>query len=159
MWYAFLADTVVAIHLAYVSYVLFGQLAILVGVLMRWRWARNPWFRWTHLTAILIVAIETIFNWQCPLTRWEHQLRHLAGQEAAEGTFIGQLLHDLMFFNGPQWVFNACYLCFAVIVLGTFVLAPPRRRRSEGEKSAQTGPPRHEVNGASGEHAGASVRA
>src|SRR5260370_31564369 len=99
MGYSLLADVVVAIHVAYVSFVLLGQLAICVGVVLRWGWVRNFWFRSAHLLAIAIVAMEAICNVQCPLTAWEDRLRTLAGQEVAEGSFIGRFLHNLMFFN------------------------------------------------------------
>ena len=37
MAYGLLADVIVAIHAAYVSYVVFGQAAILLGIALRWR--------------------------------------------------------------------------------------------------------------------------
>ncbi len=51
MWYGIAADLVVAVHVAYVAYVVLGQLAITVAAPMKWQWARNPWFRFSHLTA------------------------------------------------------------------------------------------------------------
>jgi hypothetical protein len=126
MPYGLLADVVVALHLAYVGFVVFGQLAIFLGVLLRWQWIRNPWFRWVHLAMITIVAVEAILDITCPLTTWEYNLRVLARQQVAEGSFMGRLLHDLMFFSAPQWVFTASYIGFALLVLATFWLAPPR---------------------------------
>jgi hypothetical protein len=120
---------VIALHVAYVSYVLFGQIAILLGLALHWGWVRNPWFRWTHLIAILIVAVEAVLDITCPLTTWEYNLRTLAGQQAAEGSFIGRLLRNVMFFDASPWVFTSCYLGFALLVAVTFWLAPPRRRR------------------------------
>src|SRR5215203_2037082 len=99
MWYGYAADLIVAIHVAYVAYVIFGQLAIIVAAPMKWQWARNPWFRFTHLLAIAIVATEAIAGWNCPLTVWEGQLRELAGQSFDGSTsFMGRMLHDMMFF-------------------------------------------------------------
>ena len=40
-----------------------------------------------------------------------------AGQQGNEGDFMGHLLHNLMFYRGPQWVFTACYITFAVLWL------------------------------------------
>ena len=130
MFYALLADLIVAIHLAYVSYVVFGELAILVGWAMRWKWVRNFWFRVTHLVAIGFVAFETVIGMECPLTTWEANLRQWAGQPVEGGTFVGRLLHNLMFFSGPQWVFNVCYILIALLVAGTFILVPPTRGAS-----------------------------
>jgi hypothetical protein len=128
--YGFLADLVVAVHLAYVSFVLFGQVAIVLGICFKWSWVRNFWFRVIHLLMITIVAVEAILDITCPLTTWEFNLRKLAGQRSEEGSFIGRLLHDLMFFSAPPWVFTACYIGFALLVLGTFILAPPRWHRA-----------------------------
>src|SRR5437660_2262512 len=113
MGYSLLADLVVAIHVAYVSFVLFGQLAICLGLLLRQGWVRNFWFRSAHLLAIGIVATEALLNIQCPLTVWEDRLRALAEQEVAEGTFIGRWLHDLMFYNVEPQVFTIIYIAFA----------------------------------------------
>jgi hypothetical protein len=78
--YALLADLMVGIHVAIVSFALFGQIAILIGLVCRWQWIRNPWFRWIHVGLICVVAVESIFNITCPLTTWEDSLRGLAGQ-------------------------------------------------------------------------------
>lgn len=127
MFYALLADAVVALHVLYVSFVLLGEAAIVAGAIWRWSWIRNPWFRWIHLSMILIVALEAIVGMTCPLTVWEDELRRLAGQERAAGTFIGRLLHDLLFFDAAPWVFTTAYVSFALLVVATFCFAPPRR--------------------------------
>lgn len=130
MVYSYLADVVVAVHVAFVGYVVVGELAILIGWPLRWQWIRDFWFRLTHLACIGIVAFETVCGFKCPLTIWEDDLRTLAGQTVTEGTFIGRCLHNLMFFDGQQWVFNLCYLLFMALVVTTFLLVPPFRRSS-----------------------------
>ena len=132
MWYGILADGVVAIHVAYVSFVLFGLPVIWIGLWRKWGWVRNRWFRLAHLLAIAIVAMEALLQIECPLTVWERDLRTLAGQTVDEATFVGRLLHDLLFYDAPPAVFTVCYVVFAVVVLGTLVLAPPRWRRPSG---------------------------
>jgi hypothetical protein len=123
---AVLADLVVALHVAYVSFVIVGELAILAGWLCGWGWVRNRWFRLSHLAAIGIVAFEAVFNIACPLTVWENRLRSAAGQDAGDGTFIGRCLDKLLFYNAPAWVFTAIYIGFAMVVLATLFLVPPR---------------------------------
>jgi len=130
MWYGLLADLVVAIHVGYVGFVIVGELLVVVGALCRWQWVRNRWFRCLHFLAIGIVAYEAIYNITCPLTLWEDNLRDLAQQPVGEGTFIGRFMHNVMFYDGEQWVFNACYVAFAVLVLGTLLLVPPRWRKA-----------------------------
>jgi hypothetical protein len=82
--------------------------------------------------AISIVALEAAWGIACPLTVWENDLRRLAGQEMSEGTFVGRMLDYLIFYDAPVWALNLLHIGFALLVLGTFVLAPPRwflRRR------------------------------
>jgi hypothetical protein len=129
MWYSLLADFVVVIHVLYVGYILAGQMAILVGGWRRWSWVRNRWFRWTHLTAISIVALEAVSGIVCPLTVWENDLRRLAGETPAEETFIGRAIHTILFFDLPEWVFTTVYVLFAVIVLATLRIVPIRRSK------------------------------
>lgn len=128
MGYGLIADAIVAVHVAYVSYVVVGQLLIWLGLAMRWQWVRNPWFRWTHLIAIVIVGTEAILDIECPLTRWERHFRTLAGQTVSEESFLGRLLHDLIFVDWPLAVLSSLHVAFALVVVATFVLAPPRRR-------------------------------
>ncbi|MGH7171528.1 MAG: hypothetical protein ACRELF_03120 [Gemmataceae bacterium] len=42
-------------------------------------------------------------------------------------SFVGRLLHDLIFVDWPPWVINCLHIGFALVVLGTFVLAPPSK--------------------------------
>jgi Protein of Unknown function (DUF2784) len=126
MWYGFLADLIVGLHVGYIAYVVLGQAAILVGWAFRRQWARNFWFRATHLFAIAFVAFEEAIDMVCPLTEWENSLRELAGQETRAGTFMGRLFHDLIFLNLPSHYFTWMHVGFAVVVIGTFLLFPPR---------------------------------
>lgn len=136
MVYSILADVLVAVHVAYVAYVVVGQALILAGLAWHWDWVRNPWYRLTHLAAIGLVALESLFGVACPLTVWEDRLRGWAGQTVAEGSFIGRWLHRLIFYSFEPWVFTVCYLGFALLVLLTFVWAPPRWRRPAGSARA-----------------------
>jgi hypothetical protein len=131
MWYSFLADLVVAIHFAYVSFVVFGLVFILLGIPLRWQWTRNLWLRITHLMMILIVAVEALLEITCPLTSWENQLNALSGRPAEERSFMGRLLNNLMFYDCPDnsWIWPVMYVGFAGLVLLTFAVAPPRWKR------------------------------
>ena len=132
MGYSFLADVVVALHLGYISFVLIGELAILLGIVFRWNWIRNPWFRWLHLLAILIVAVEALLNITCPLTVLEDKLRDWAHQETTGMSFIGRCLDSIIFCPASESLLTIIYIAFALLVLTTFWLAPPRRRQRVG---------------------------
>lgn len=128
MWYGIAADLVVAIHIAYVAYVIIGQLAIIIAAPFRWQWAKNPWFRFSHLAAIAIVAYEEIRGIRCPLTVWEEQFRAFAGQSFnASETFMGRLMHDLLFIDGkPDIFFTTIHLAAFVLIVQGLIMYPPR---------------------------------
>ncbi|MBX9585002.1 MAG: DUF2784 domain-containing protein [Gemmataceae bacterium] len=135
MWYGYLADLVVFVHVLYVGYVVLGQLAVIVAAPFRWGWARNPWFRFTHLGAIGSVAYEAVAGIRCPLTVWEEQLRVLADPTAAAGqSFMGRLFHNLLFWDQPEYFFNILHVAMFVLVVQGVVMYPPRLwRRSRTE--------------------------
>ena len=124
--YRCLADAIAAIHFAYVVFVVLGMAAILLGIVFRWRFVRNFWFRVGHFLMIAVVAAESLGGFVCPLTTWEYQLRIAAGESAEPGSFVGRWIHRLMFFSAPEWVFTIGYCLFALLVVLTLLLAPPR---------------------------------
>lgn len=137
--YRFAADAVLVSHVSYVAFVLVGFVLTVIGILARWNWVRNAWFRGLHLAAILLVVAESLLGIICPLTIWESQLRERAGQTAYRGDFIAQWLHDLLFLDAEPWVFTAGYTLFGLAVLATFLLAPPswRKASASGGEFAQ----------------------
>jgi hypothetical protein len=120
-----LADAVLVAHFAFVLFVVGGLVAIWLGGALRWRWVRNRGFRMAHLAAILFVAAEALLGVMCPLTLWEDALR---GRHSEIG-FIARWIRSVMFYELPPWVFTVAYVAFAAIVLLTFWLVPPARRR------------------------------
>ena len=140
--YGYLADVVVGLHLAYVAYVLLGQVFIVAAGTLKLQCGRNPWFRWTHIAAIAIVAYEAVQGIRCPLSDWEDQLRVLGGATAAADgeTFMGRILHNLLFVDQyftdgrpPEGFFTTAYIAVFLIVIQAFLLYPPRGfRRAKG---------------------------
>jgi hypothetical protein len=137
LWARVLADVIVVFHACYVSFVVFGLAAILAGIVFRWAWVRNFWFRAIHLVMIGIVVGEALAGVPCPLTAWEHQLRTLAGEATYTGDFLGYWAHRLIFYRAEPWVFTVGYVLFGLAVLAAFVLAPPRW---PGRKRLTAGP-------------------
>jgi hypothetical protein len=126
--FALLADLIVVVHFCYVGFTLGGEICILLGGALSWRWVRNLTFRIVHLASVVLVAVEALVGTQCPLTVWEYKLRVMAGQQV-EGqiSFIARLVRSVIFYNFPAWVFLVAYVCFAVLVGLSFILVAPRR--------------------------------
>ncbi len=127
--YSLLADTLLVIHFAFVVFVVFGFGLILIGLLARWSWIHNRNFRITHLAAIGFVVVQAWFGQLCPLTVWESELRHQAGQSGYTQTFIEHWLHEVLFYQAEPWIFTAVYTCFGVLVVLAWFLG--RRAISE----------------------------
>jgi hypothetical protein len=126
--YSALADVVVVLHSGYVSFVVLGELAILLGILLRWDWIRNRTFRLAHLAAILVVVLEAWSGIVCPLTTGENWLRSQAGQSVEQGDFIARWVHQVLFYRAEPWLLTACYSAFGALVILSLILSPPRRK-------------------------------
>jgi polyferredoxin len=123
--HAVAADIVLAIHFAFVLFVVGGLALIWIGAAAGWTWVRNFWFRAAHLAAIAFVAGEALFGFTCPLTILEDMLRGAPEDKS----FIARWVHRVMFFTAPEWVFTALYVSFALLVAATFWFVPPQQRR------------------------------
>jgi hypothetical protein len=119
------ADLVLALHAAFVLFVVGGLAAIWVGEVLGRAWARNPWFRGLHLAAIAFVVVQSLLGYACPLTIWEDALR---GESGAEG-FIARWIRAFLYWSAPAWVFTAAYAAFGALVAWTWQRIPPRRHR------------------------------
>jgi hypothetical protein len=126
-----LADIVLAAHLAFVGFVVFGFVAIPIGGRRGWHWVRGRRFRVAHLAAIAFVAAEALVGIACPLTVWEDALRG----RGTGTSFVARLVHRILFYDLPEWVFTVAY---AVLALGALILwraVPPRRKRPRGRRT------------------------
>ena len=120
-----LADAVLIVHLVFVAFVVGGLAFIWIGAMCGWQVIRIFLFRLLHLAAILFVLAEALIGVACPLTVWEDELR---GRPAETG-FIARLLHRILYYDFPGWVFLTLYLLFALAVAASFILIPPVRAR------------------------------
>jgi hypothetical protein len=123
-----LADIIAGIHLGYVLFVLVGFVLIVLGIVLKWGWIRNLWFRIIHLAAIVAVALEALLGVDCPLTVLEFELRYGASQSGSRVSFVGSIIDSLLFYDAPLWVFTIIYSLFALLVALVFVMAPPSRK-------------------------------
>jgi hypothetical protein len=119
-----LADALLVVHFGIAAFITAGLPLVWIGAAARWRWVRNPWFRYFHLGAIAFVAAEALAGYACPLTVWEDLLRGGVRPES----FVGRWVHRLLYYNAPEWVFTTLYVAWAAATLVTLRLVPPRRR-------------------------------
>ena len=107
-----------------VAFIAGGLILTWAGCFLKWKWVRNPLFRYLHLAAIVFVALEAILGYACPLTIWEDALR---GGAAAQ-SFVGRWVQRALFYRAPEWVFAAIYCAWAAATLATLRLVPPTRK-------------------------------
>lgn len=118
------ADALLVAHFVIAAFVAGGLPLVWLGAAARWRWVRNPWFRYLHLAAIGVIALEALLGIACPLTVWEDLLRGSLQPQ----TFVGRWVQSLLYYNAPERLFTALYLVWALATLATLVLVRPRKR-------------------------------
>jgi hypothetical protein len=111
-----LADTLLAVHLGVVLFVVGLLPLVLVGGARGWRWVRHRGLRLGHLGLMLFITAQTWLGQLCPLTVWEQRLRRTAGQAGYSGGFIEHGLSRLLYWDLPWWVFVVAYTGFAALV-------------------------------------------
>ncbi|MES1244900.1 MAG: DUF2784 domain-containing protein [Acidobacteriota bacterium] len=70
-----MADGIALLHGAFALFVLGGTALIVSGLILGWRWVREPRFRILHLAAVLFVAFRAVAGFPCPLTVLEDHFR------------------------------------------------------------------------------------
>ena len=104
MIYQLIADLVVAIHFAFIVFVLLGGL-----LLYRWRWVI-----WLHLPSVIWGVMIVFVGWICPLTPLENMLREAAGAEASQETFIEHYLMPIIY---PSGLHRESFIAMAAVVI------------------------------------------
>ena len=125
MPFLWLADAVLALHLALVVFVVGGLVLTVAGNLAGWRWVNRPALRLLHAAAIATVVAEAWFGLTCPLTTLEMWLRRRAGAETYGGGFVEHWLQWLLYYDAPAWVFVTLYTFFGLLVAATWWYFPP----------------------------------
>lgn len=115
------ADAVVALHFAFVLFVVLGGLLALC-------WPRIAWL---HVPAVIWGALVEFTGWICPLTPLENRLRQASGEASYEGDFIAQYILPALYPNGltrqDQLVLGGLALALNVAI---YALVIVRHRRS-----------------------------
>lgn len=123
------ADAILVVHFLFIAFVIGGQGCILAGAFRRWTWIRQRGFRLAHLVAIAVVVVQSWVGMMCPLTLWESTCRTAAGETMYTGTFVRYWVSKLVYFDAPQWVFTTAYTLFGLIVLASWFIVKPEKRK------------------------------
>jgi hypothetical protein len=118
-----LAQAVLAVHLAVIAFNLFGLVAIPLGGWLGWAWVRVRWWRWLHLAAMAVVAVQAVAGQACFLTVLQARL---SGSRAAPEPLIMGVVDRLIFWPLPIWAFAVLYVLLLAYVLALLKLVPPR---------------------------------
>lgn len=119
MIYAYLADAVLLLHLAFILFVVLGGFLV-------WRFPRLAWL---HLPAAAWGAIVEIAGGVCPLTPLENALRRLGGEAGYAGGFVEHYLIPMIY---PQALTRELQIALGVgvvvINLAAYAYGSMRRR-------------------------------
>ena len=114
MLYRILADVTVAVHLLFIVFVFFGGF-------LTFRWPR---LAWVHVPSFLWGAAISLFDWVCPLTYLENDLR-IKGETLGYATsfveeYVVQFVYPEQFF-GPLPRNAFIDIGFLIIVLNCVI--------------------------------------
>ena len=124
--YRLLADIVAVVHFTFIAFVVGGLLITWLGYFLGWAFVRNFYFRATHILAMAVVLLESIFGIVCPLTDWEMTLRKLGGQAPyGDQGFMHDWVHTLLFLDLQPSTFTIGYACFFMALVLSFIFVFP----------------------------------
>lgn len=109
--YEALALAVLAMHLAWILWVVLGWL------LTRHR----PLLRWFHIGSLIYGILLELFLWACPLTHAEQWLLRRAGLSSYRDSFLGHYLEELIYPDVPPTLLMAVAVTVCLLVLGIYL--------------------------------------
>jgi uncharacterized protein DUF2784 len=120
--YSALAAAILALHLLFILWVVFGVTVT----------RRRPVLRWLHLGCLVWgVGIE-LLPWTCPLTWAENWLETRAGIAPYQGGFLLHYLDALVYPNIPPGLLTGLGVAVCVFNLGIYAMRFHRRRLLAG---------------------------
>jgi len=110
--YAIFAALVLALHLCFVLWVIFGALFT----------RRRPILHWIHLASLVWAVIFEIGPWPCPLTLLENWLRQRAGLGGYQGGFLLHYLDALVYPNVSVTLLVAVGIAVCLFNFGVYAM-------------------------------------
>ncbi len=106
--YTVLARGVLALHLLWILWVIFGVLLT----------RRRPWLAWTHVASLLYSVLIELSALPCPLTGLEQWAQARAGMTAYEQDFLVHYLDALVYPSVPYPLLVSCAVAVCLFNLG-----------------------------------------
>jgi hypothetical protein len=107
---AFLAVLILAIHIVWLTLVIFGAL-----------WTRGrPVWTVLHILALAWGIITEVSPWPCPLTLAEQYFEARIGASSYHGSFLLHYLDALVYPNLPSWVITTAGVAVCALNLGIY---------------------------------------
>jgi hypothetical protein len=113
-----LAACVLAAHLLFILWVVFGAL------LVRFR----PWLRWVHIPCLIWGVLVELLLWPCPLTLLENWLEVHAGVQPYQGGFLLHYLDATVYPNVSPALLTVAGVVVCGFNLGVYVWFFARER-------------------------------
>ena len=108
---ALLAALVLAIHLAWLGFVIFGAL-----------WTRGrPLWTAVHLLALLWGIVVEVSPWPCPLTLVEQHFEANAGLPLYHGSFLAHCLDAIVYPDLPYWLVASAGVAVCAFNIGIYL--------------------------------------
>ncbi|MGA1734860.1 MAG: DUF2784 domain-containing protein [Burkholderiaceae bacterium] len=120
----FLADAVLALHLAIAVFITAGLVLVPLGCVFAWNCVRHFRLRLSHAGLMVFVALEALLGVACPLTVIEFALR----DEQAPDFFLANLMHQVLYWDAPLEFFMILYMVCGLWVLILWRWVPPHAR-------------------------------
>ncbi len=133
MFDMYLAEAVLAVHLAVIVFNIAGLIVIPLGAGLGWRLVRIAWLRWLHLAVLAIVAGQALAGRACFLTIWQDELA-ARGQVAQPA--VMNFINGLIYWDLPVRFFVPLYVAVFLYVVGLSVLVPFGRRSQRRRRQA-----------------------
>ena len=129
MLYKILADLIVAIHFAWILFMLTGAMLTLSSFFHK-RFFDRWLFRTVHLCGIIYVALLAILREYCPLTILENTLRSKYMPDLTyPGSFIVHYIERLVYPDVNPLIILVPTIFIALFTILVFIIKPPAKIR------------------------------
>jgi hypothetical protein len=119
-----LAEAVLALHVGLILFNVFGLVVVPLGAWLGWRFVRVAWWRFLHLGALGVVAVQALMGRACFLTLWQDALRGVSGNATP---LIMGWVDRVIYWPLPFWFFAVLYALVWCYALALLWAVPPRK--------------------------------